>query len=141
MTRLAAQPRRTGPLRWRPDTGFEYRCEDCAQANDRIRFWPLDTEFWNPKRGFRRCRACWEAKDRAAARANWQANKARRMENDRRYYRANRDWILPKRAAHYQETKTERQAYNRAYYARNREKMILAERARKAAKRALLKAA
>jgi hypothetical protein len=63
------------------------------------------------------------------------------MENDRRYYRANRDWILPKRAAHYQETKTERQAYNRAYYARNREKMILAERARKAAKRALLKAA
>lgn len=39
-------------VRWREDTGFEGRCDDCKE------YWPLDEEFWTPKHGLVRCRGC-----------------------------------------------------------------------------------
>jgi hypothetical protein len=44
-------------VRYRPDTGFEMRCEGCA-AKRVACWWPLTTEFWNQWSGLTRCRAC-----------------------------------------------------------------------------------
>jgi hypothetical protein len=39
-------------VRWREDTGFEGKCDDCRE------YWPLDVEFWSLKHGLVRCHAC-----------------------------------------------------------------------------------
>ena len=43
-------------VRWREDTGYEGRCDDCKE------YWPLDDEFWSPKHGLARCRGCYLAR-------------------------------------------------------------------------------
>ena len=49
-------------VRYRDDTGFELRCDDCAGRQDgNPIYWPVTLEFWNPKAGMGRCRACWWA--------------------------------------------------------------------------------
>ncbi len=51
------------PVRWNTALEeFELRCEQCA-ANRTPCYWPLTTEFWSPKQGMSRCRACWRAFD------------------------------------------------------------------------------
>lgn len=74
-------------VRWRPDTGFEGKCGECAE------FWPLDMEFWYPKQGLRRCRACYNV---------WQSRANRRVReiaairlHDRRRYK--REWMQRRR--------------------------------------------
>jgi hypothetical protein len=39
-------------LRYRADTGFELKCNDCRE------WWPLDTEFYDPIHGLQACKAC-----------------------------------------------------------------------------------
>lgn len=80
------------------ETGFEMRCDACLD------WWPIDLEFWYPRRGLSRCLACSRAgrreviqkfrasperraAERAAHRAYWRANapeiNARRREKAR----------------------------------------------------------
>lgn len=88
--------KRDAAVRWRDDTGWEYRCESCATAH-RQQFWPLTREFWDPSRGMQRCRACFaEAQARAAreryrsSEAYREAIKAKRREARRASREANR---------------------------------------------------
>jgi len=141
MTTLLAQPNRTSAVRWRRDTGFEMRCERCAEKNNGIRFWPMTLEFWKPSRGMTMCRACYAEYDRQVARENHANDRDRRNAQHRRYYRENKDWILPKRRAYHEDHREQRRAYQKAYYLANRERLLEQERARKAARRALAKAA
>lgn len=79
-------------VRWREDTGWEFRCDDCTGREER-RFWPLTDEFWDKGRGMSRCRACWRAYDRAQHRARYAAmpelKREHRRAQQRAYRRAN----------------------------------------------------
>jgi flagellar motility protein MotE (MotC chaperone) len=45
-------------VRYDPDLGeFQMRCGDCSRRSERA-FWPLTLEFWEPKHGMNRCKAC-----------------------------------------------------------------------------------
>ena len=76
------------PIRWREDTGWEYRCDGCA-SRGMARFWPLDDdEAWDKKRGMKRCRACWRALDRRTSRerhASSEEVRRRKAAYSRRY--------------------------------------------------------
>lgn len=82
------------PIRWRDDTGWEFRCGDCAKAGT-SRFWPLTEEFWDRARGMLRCRACWRARDRQMAmgyfRSNPESWREQRRERQREARRAHRE--------------------------------------------------
>lgn len=87
----------SSPVRWRPDVGWEKRCENCVHsALKGGAYWPLTFEYWAPGRSMVRCRACLRhyananrnrlsadrlAKrmdEKRAARAAWVADKRRR---------------------------------------------------------------
>lgn len=79
---------------------WELRCESCSHLREQS-YWPLTTEFWNPRAGMTRCRACWTAKlrdwrrsgrggHRLSAEAQQAANLARRAYQ--------REWAAQKRA-------------------------------------------
>lgn len=91
-------------VRHREDTGFEGQCEYCRT------WWPLDTEFWRPHAGLRRCEACWalykrehEAGRRAdeivrlmkntRGREAYYMNRPQRLESNRRWKAANRERV------------------------------------------------
>lgn len=82
----------TAPIRWRDDTGWEYRCDDCA-GRRREAFWPLTDEFWVKERGMARCRACFASLDARRARERYRTSKTvaeRKREAARRYHHHNR---------------------------------------------------
>lgn len=77
------------PIRWREDTGWEYRCGDCAQKAAEC-FWPLTEEFWDRKRTMRRCRSCQKALDARNFRARYANDpgyRERQKAKGRRYHR------------------------------------------------------
>lgn len=78
------------PVRFREDTGWEFRCAECTRK-DAARYWPLGDEFWDHARGMLRCRACWRAHDNARMRAYYQSRpeeqKERRRQQHREYRR------------------------------------------------------
>ena len=107
---------RFAPVRWRDDTGWEFRCAECASQNTPC-YWPLTDEFWDKRAGMGRCRACWlvywrrkaaqaRAADidlqRARDRARYRANRRVLLIKRRAYYEANRDAILAKARARYE---------------------------------------
>ena len=82
-------------VRFRADTGWEGKCDACAT------YWPLTDEFWYPRQGCRRCRACInETQTRGARyhRAQMTADElaARRHAN---HLRKQRDWMAARRFA------------------------------------------
>ena len=103
-------------VRWRDDTGWEFKCGYCAE------WWPLTGEFWW-KRSMSRCRACWleyqkgyqneryandpvfrAGKRDAAKLSAWkdrQLNPDTMKARKRAYYLANREPILRKARARY----------------------------------------
>jgi hypothetical protein len=83
---------RTG-VRYRQDVGWELRCESCAVLHGE-RYWPLTLEFWDPRHGMSRCRACWVAYARRL-RARSPHQDYARAEAVRRYQR---EWAARKRA-------------------------------------------
>lgn len=105
----------SAPVRWRADSGWEYRCESCVAKGGATSWWPLADEFWDKRAGMLRCRACWLDKwrrdDTARRRANPEATRA----YDRARYRRNRKVIAVKR---------------REFYERNRETILAKARAR-----------
>lgn len=99
-------------VRW--DDGLDevqIQCGDCARAG-RKSYWPGTREFWVPRLGFQRCRACHNTRRRLARRAAMDANAKQRA-----YYREHRehrlDWVRQ-----YREANRERiNALRRARYA------------------------
>ena len=90
-------------VRYREDS-FELRCHMCDD------WWPITTEFWQPKNGMQRCRACWREYHRIHE-ANRNALEATRLVKNY------------KGRVRYAEHRTERLAYNRAWKAANRERV------------------
>ncbi len=79
-------------VRFREDVGWEMRCEACAVGH-LARYWPLDSEFWNPGKGLSRCRSCWNAYERGR-RQRGRQNRVR-SQACREYQR---EWAARKRA-------------------------------------------
>lgn len=123
-------------VRWRPDTGFEGKCDRCLE------WWPLnDATCWAPKHGLKRCKACLaelqaernrirrmdpaeRAADREAVRAARRAASSDRRAYYREMYRANRDRINARARERYALRKTNdatrirKREWMRAYRAR-----------------------
>ncbi len=79
-------------VHWREDTGWEGKCNDCAT------YWPLTHEFWYPRQGTARCRACVNERQRRGARrarASMIDLAAIRRSEELRY---KREWARAKRA-------------------------------------------
>lgn len=70
-------------VRFRTASGFEGRCDMCRE------WWPIDTEFWDPKHGLSRCRACLRAFKNETARRKY-ASDAQWAERKRLEARAQR---------------------------------------------------
>lgn len=65
-------------VRYRPDVGFELRCDPCGKRRVTECYWPLTLEFWQPSRGMTMCRACRRRKDAQAAREKYARDPATR---------------------------------------------------------------
>lgn len=67
---------------------WEGKCDACAQ------WWPLSDEFWYPRQGVRRCRACInETQTRSARRTRAEVEAIRRSQ----HLRYQREWARAKR--------------------------------------------
>lgn len=109
-------------VRYREDVGFEMRCEGCAERNSGPAYWPMTLEYWHPRHGFKFCRACLAARDRAKARATRARDLDAARERDRKRYQRDRRVILLKRRAYYEANhETIRARANARYAARKRE--------------------
>lgn len=108
-------------VQWsKAEEAFEMQCDTC------LGFLPVTTEFWVPKHGLTRCRACYresnnvrQARKNGARRADpgyrlieaealrikRGANRDAWLEYRRAYYRANRDHLCAMRRARYAATK------------------------------------
>jgi len=76
-------------VRWRSDTGWEGRCNECCD------WWPLDHEFWYPRQGLARCRACQNLAQRRSERRIRAEEQDVIRAADRRRYR--REWESERR--------------------------------------------
>lgn len=108
------------PIRWREDTGWEYRCGDCKAAR-RASFWPLTMEFWAPHKGMLRCRACWK---------EWE------HKFQSRYRADHRAELRRKRMERYHEQPTLQQIVNKQQYERIKNDPELLAKARAAGREA-----
>ena len=105
-------------VRWRPDTGFEGKCDRCLE------WWPLnDRTCWSPSNGMKRCRAC-------LSEAQAIRNRVRRADPAER--EADRLAVQAARAAM---SADGRRAYYRENYRRNRERVNELARARYATRK------
>lgn len=77
------------PVRYREDTGWEFRCAECTRRG-KARFWPLTDDFWWKSRGMLRCRACWQSHDRERMRRQYRAMSEAEREVRRQKQRAYR---------------------------------------------------
>jgi hypothetical protein len=84
-------------LRWRDDTGWELRCDQCADRRTQS-FWPLTPEFWSPERGMGRCKACWNERSRLRRRRSVPEMFARAEElRSKKRRQAKREWMQRQR--------------------------------------------
>lgn len=113
--------RHTQPVRWSAsEDEWQHRCGECRQ------WWPLTFDFWYPRHGMARCKACWTeyqrlhqarrrgdpeivAGIRAAQRAKYHATRDIKNARTREWKARNRDRI---------------REYQRAYYAKNRDRLL-----------------
>ena len=105
-------------VRWsKADETFEMQCEGCLD------FLPLTPEYWVPKHGCTRCRACFRDANNAKQR---ERNRARRADPAYRVQqatglrmkrRANRDTLLEQRRAWYRANRERLCRQRRALYA------------------------
>ena len=96
---------------------FELRCTMCQD------WWPITTEFWQPKNGMQRCKACWREYHRIKQRV-YSADERHRLAT---HYR-NR--------INYAEHREARRAANHAWKMANRERVAEYNRAYRERKRA-----
>ena len=98
--------RRGRGVRWRPETGFEMRCDSCAATGGREAYWPMTVKFWNPRASLMHCRACLLEMKRARERRRYAekrkaASAAARREYKSAWYAANRERIAAARRERY----------------------------------------
>jgi hypothetical protein len=68
-------------VRLSPEGEWELRCPSCADKSV-ARYWPLTVdgrvsfEFWSPKYGMSRCRACWMERKAVRNRERWRSDPA-----------------------------------------------------------------
>lgn len=79
---------RFSDMRYRPDIGFERRCESCAKRRGQC-FWPVTLEFWDPAT-LKVCRACYLERQARWRREAYRRSEAYRAQQRRRVrdYRA-----------------------------------------------------
>lgn len=126
---MSRPPNRHVDIRYREvaddEMGFEAKCPLCEQWS------PLTLEFWYPRSGMSRCKACWRAYkaakergrtgDDAVAEGKREANRVRYWLNRERSLAQSRLW---------REANKERvAAYNKAYKEANRERLRAASKA------------
>lgn len=79
-------------VRWDADLEeFQKRCDSCASTGRGPIYWPLTLEFWEPKHGMTRCRACWRRRHAAKVREALRHDPvryARKLEANREQKRA-----------------------------------------------------
>ncbi len=126
-------------IRYREE--WEARCETCNS------WWPLDGEFWQPKNGMVRCKACWREyfrlkergrtsdeavaeQKRAANRLRYAEHRQERLARNRAWKAANPDKVLAYRRKTYAANRAKRAAESRAYYAEARDVILLKKRAK-----------
>jgi len=84
---MTRAPRTVRGVRYDHDLGeFQLRCGDCARRGMNA-YWPLTLDFWAPKHGMNRCRACHNAIRARRLREQLRSDPARKAEK----YAANRE--------------------------------------------------
>lgn len=124
--------RKNSGVRWRPETGYELRCNHCRT------YWPLSDEFWQ-RSGFTRCKACWAIYKRQRQRLDYHKHRERRVAYQRTYRVVARD--VKNRCAkerYWADPETERAKARERYYA-NREVILARKKASYAAKKAAIR--
>lgn len=76
----------TTGIRYRPE-GWEFRCGSCARQGKQS-YWPLTPEFWSPRLGMARCRACLAESRNVAERRRYRENHAEILQRNAAYRRA-----------------------------------------------------
>lgn len=87
---------------------FQMRCGDCSRRGLNA-YWPMTLEFWEPKHGLTRCRACW---------------KARRAAELRERYRTDPAYAERRRAANRAQKEAKNRIYNERYYPARRARLL-----------------
>lgn len=90
---------------------WEMRCDSCASAGQTKAWWEIDSEFWDPRSGLQRCRACNATRKRMAHRQTVEERRA-------------------KQRAYYYENHATRLAWRKAYHAANHERINAERRAK-----------
>lgn len=92
-------------IRWRDDTGWEFRCNDCAKSAQTTAYWPLypPNLFWDRHKGMVRCKACWRIHERRrmAELYRTRPQHERRRDWQRAYYHRNIETVRAKKRAQY----------------------------------------
>lgn len=89
------------------------RCDPCASSGQTRAYWPITREFWDPRSGLQKCRACHNLARRLARRQTPDERRAKQ----RAYYREHRDHRLAWRKAYHAAHRDEINARRRAKYA------------------------
>lgn len=100
----------------RREDEWEMRCDTCVSSGQTKGWWPLSLEFWDPKSGLQRCRAC--------------LNTAKRLKR-----RQTADERRAKQRAYYYDHRAQRLAWRKAYHAKHREEINAERRAKYAARK------
>lgn len=112
---------------------FELRCEDCAAKTNVAAYWPLALEFWDPKRGMVRCRACGLEQDAKRKRAKRVSAEYQELERERiAKWRADHpDYARTMSRIYRSQHTDQRRAADRAYHVAHREERVAAMRERR----------
>jgi hypothetical protein len=92
---------------------FLLRCPSCAAAGQTRSYWPITREFWDPRSGLAKCRACHNTAKRLARRQTAEELRAKQ----KAYYWEHRDHRLKWRKAYHQLHKDEINRLRREKYA------------------------
>ena len=124
------QGRQTQHVRWSAtEEEWQHRCGECRQ------WWPLTFDFWTPRHGMARCKACWAEYQRlyqaerrgdpevvvgirAAQRAKYAAIKDIKNARTREWKARNREHIRAYQREYYARTRDRQLEYKRLYAAR-----------------------
>lgn len=98
------------------DGEFQLRCEACKVSNQHSYYWPITLDFWEPDKGFSRCRACWATYHRLRMAHRRATDPGHLRARRQKYYREAREAILLKKKDRYWENRDTILAHRREMY-------------------------